>query len=239
ARGDVPDAGGAVVAGADEPPPVAGERDPADVQGVGFELPDLLARLGVPKADHPLAAGRGQALAVGRHGDGGNRVAVGVDLPDLLARGDLDDPNRPVAAGRGEALAVGHHADAVDADGHFGVVLVTGDLLAGPEVPDANRPLAAARDGLLAVGRQGDAVDADFRAVAGQLLQLLARLRVPQADATVGAAGEDALAVLRPVQRGDGVGVPLQRKRLLAGLHVPDAGDVLLAVSPGPGHEPL
>src|SRR5581483_609909 len=212
ARGRVPEARRLVDARRGEELAVARERERVDRGAVALEPRALFSGLDVEEEDRALRARARERLRVGRKGDV-NRLnthepahfPIARRLPELDA---VDPRNRKPGA-------VGQESDPLDLVRALEARL----LLPVRGADDDDRAVPAARGDALAV--RGERDRRDLAVVALELERLVARRRLPRADA-VGAARGEALAVGREGDRRDVAAVTLELVELVAG-RVPEA----------------
>ena len=174
--GGVPDAGGRVPAGRDQPAAIGMPGQGRDPVGVTGEAALEGAVAHVPDADEAILAGRGQALTVAIESQGADRPGRLLRGPKFLQQGrsmPLPEPDTAVIVSGGQQLRIG-------AEGHGrrpGWGVPVRQLLAGRSHPD--RKLIASRRHQPAAGVEAP-LGGDF--VQRMPFDLLLGIKVPVAE---------------------------------------------------------
>ena len=199
---------------------------------MGAERADLFAGPRVPDLHGCVLSSRDQVSAVGtvRHGEElrpARDLREREDFLSGLCVPDLDGKQSTIPAGGGEPLAVGLPDHAEDD------FAVAGEFDAAPaslRVPDlGGHP--AGRSNLLAVGADRQAPDfvAFLQGQSFMALITLGRSRVPDADGSILAGRDQALAVRAERQASTHAGVSAEAEHLPAALRVPEVHRLVLA----------
>ena len=158
----------------------------------------------LPETDGVCLIGGGELCSVTAPGCGLHLAGVAFEVLDGLAGRQVPDLDR-LARGGGELLAIGLDGQRLQSGGMAAKGL---GRAGGRHVPDLGGIILAARQNFLAIGRECDG-QRELR-VSLELLDLLARDRIPQADGVVETRGGDHLAIRTPGHRVDRIGVPIE-----------------------------
>ena len=221
----VPDADGAVLAGAGEGAAVGAEGHAEDPVRVAFQGVAEVAAVHIPESDGVVVAGAGEGAAVGSEGHAVDLFRVAPQGVAEIAAVHIPELHGAVPAAAGQGLSVG-------AEGHGADIVCVAfqgvaEVAAGG-IPEAHGAVVAGGGQGLSVGAEGHAPDPARVALQG--VQEGAGVGMPEAHGAVPAGGGQGLSVGTEGDAEDGPRGMLERALEGAGVGIPEAdGEVVAA----------
>ncbi len=210
AGGDVPDAHGLVLAGADGPLAIAADIEADDLPAVPLQAEPLGAALQVPDSQDPVVPPRHEGLAVGGQRHVVDPASTAVERADIRPVLEVPEVDQAVIAADRTEAAIRRDRRGIQV---FRVREWRKDFGAAGHVPEPGRAVTPDGQGPLAVRRDGDGFDDPLMAAVGEDLAIAAAqvaaadgmeqrpeagMRMQRAEVGVGADREGQVIFLGP-----------------------------------------